>query len=407
MPTWLPRGAIVLAVFVAAGGVAGTGAAQPFGAGAVCPPRPVCGVVPGAAVTGVGGSFGNGGFAAGYAMQVSRAGWFGGLGGGWCGQPAFASACPPRWCGPCWPSFSGCAPWGGWSFGRPGCGLGGWYGGSRFFGSQTLVIGGFGGRLFSGAAVPCATPWWWGGYPANWLPGCAVTPFGVVCSPYATLLPAGFGPQFGPAGVMPFLGASAGPRVVNPINMNINGGVALASRPRPPAPAAVVPGLPSATVRRVAESGRRRAAALVSAGDRQVRAAAGDAAPLRAALASYRRAAVAERDCPDTFIRQAIVHAALGDHAAGDEALAKAVALDARLGAAAPVDGDARDPIFAAGNGPRRSVLAARGDALIALMAAPEGGGHDSADLAWVARQWSARWGDGPAGLAGLAAAGR
>lgn len=393
------RGAIAMVAVAVTSGAARVADAQVIGGAAGCVPRPVCGVSPGGAI-GIGGSFGNAGFASGYSMQVSRVGW----GGGWCGQPAFASPCLPRWCGPCWPSFSACAPWGGWSFGWPGYGLGGWYGGSRFFGSQTVVIGGLGGTFVSGAVVPGVSPWWWGGYPANWLPGCAVTPFGVVCSPYATLLPSGFGPQFGPAGVLPFLGASARPRPAMPVN----GGVALASRPQPPAPAAVVPGLPSATVRRATESGRRRAAALVSAGDRQVRAAAGDPAMLRAALATYRRAAAAERDCPDMFIRQAIVHAALGDRAAGDEALARAVDLDARLGAAAEaVAGDAGDPIFAASRGPRRSALAARGDALIAAMAADDGGGRDAAGLAWVAQRWSARWGDGPAGLAGLAAAGR
>lgn len=403
MRTHVLRGTIALLVVVVIAGAARDGVAQVIGGGVGCAPRPVCGVSSGGAI-GIGGSFGNAGFAAGYSMQLSRAAWSGGWGGGWCGQPVFASACLPRWCGPCWPSFAGCGPWGGgWSFGWPGRGIGGWYGGSRFFGSQSVVIGGLGGTFFSGAAVPCVSPWWWGGYPANWLPGCAVTPFGVVCSPYATLLPAGFGPQFGPAGVRPFLGAAVRPRSGHAAAA----GPALVSRPRPPVPSTVVPGLPSATVRRAAESGRRRAADLVAAGDRQVRAAAGDASMLRAALAAYRRAAAAERDCPDTFIRQAIVHAALGDRAAGDEALARAVALDARLAAPAPVAGDARDPIFAADTGPRRSVLAARGDALIAAMAAPDEGGHEAADLAWVAQRWSACWVDGAAGLAGLAAAGR
>lgn len=399
MRTHVSRGAIAALVLVAMSAAPQIGSAQGIGPAAGCAARPVRGVPFGGAI-GSGGSFGNAGFASGYSMQLSRAAWS----GGWCGQPAFASVCLPRWCGPCWPSFSGGAPWGGWSFGWPGCGIGGWYGGSRFYGSQTVVGGGLGGRFFSGAAVPCVSPWWWGGYPANWLPGCAVTPYGVVCSPYATLLPSGFGPQFGPAGVMPFLGASARPRNANPASA----GVALASRPRPPAPSAVVPGLPSATRRQAAESGRRRAAALVASGDRQVRHASGDATALRAALATYRRAEAAERDSPDTFIRQAIVHAALGDRAAGDEALARAVALDARLGAAGEaVAGDAGDPIFATSRGPRRSALAARGAVLIAAMAAQDDGTHDAAGLAWVAQRWSARWGDGPDGLADLATAAR
>jgi len=385
----LLRGAIALVVCVAVSGASRVAVAQFVGGAGGCPPRPVCGVASGGTI-GIGGSFGNAGFAAGYSMQLSRAAWSGGWSGGWCGRPAFAPICPPSWCGP---SFPACGPWGGWSFGWPGCGIGGWYGGSRFLGSQTVAIGGLGGTFFSGAAVPCVSPWWWGGYPANWLPGCAVTPFGVICSPYATLLPAGFGPQFGPAGVRPFLGSAARPRIGTPPGA----AVAVASRPRPP-----LPGMPRGADRRAAtESGRRRAADLVASGDRQVRAAAGDATALRVALATYRRAAAAERDCPDTFIRQAIVHAALGDRAAGDEALAKAVALDARLGAAAEAGaGDTGDPVFSARPGSGRSVLAARGDALIAVMAEDDEGRRDAEGLAWLGQRWSARWVDGLGGLA-------
>jgi hypothetical protein len=355
-----------------------------------CPPQPQC-VGPAIQTITIGGSFGNAGFGTGYGTQVSRAAW----GGGWCGQPIVPSCgpvvapCGPQWCSPC-------RPWGGWSFGWPGCGIGGWYGRSRFFGSQSIFIAGSGGSFFSGGVVPWVGPWWYGGGPANWLPGCAITPFGVVCSPYATLLPPGVGPQFGPAAIFPFFGATSTPRV-GAIASRQAGRIGVA---RPVAAASVVP--PQRTPRSSTEAGRRRAASLVAAGDRQVREADGDPTKLRAALASYRRAESVERDSPDTFIRQAIIHAALGDRAASDGAIARAVALDARLGARIAVPsgtGDA-DTVFG-DHGPATgpTAVAARGDAIIRMIAGDREAG-EAGSLDRLARQWSDRWIEGLGGLA-------
>lgn len=366
----------------------------------VCPPLPQCGGPVTQTIT-IGGSFGNAGFSSGYGVQVSRAAW----GGGWCDGPLVSGCgpilpgCGPRWCGPC-------QPWGGWSFGWPGCGIGGWCGASRSFGVRSIFIGGGGGAFFSGGVVPWVAPWWFGGGPANWMPGCAMTPYGVVCSPYATLLPPGVGPQFGPAAIFPFFGAAAAPRV---------GSVAVRQAARVTA-ARQVAGAATATPPRVprasTEAGRRRAAGLVAAGDRQVRDAEGDPMKLRAALATYRRAEAAERDSPDTFIRQAIVHAALGDGPASDQAIARAVALDARLGTrveAARPDGNPvfHDQVFRdQGHGAGPTMIAARGEAIIRTIAG-ERRGVEAGSLGWLARRWSDRW-DATAGRwAGLAAAAR
>ena len=140
----------------------------------------------------------------------------------------------------------------------------------------------------------------------------------------------------------------------------------------------------------------------MAAGDRQVREADGDPTKLRAALASYRRAESVERDSPDTFIRQAIIHAALGDRAASDGAIARAVALDARLGARIAVPsgtGDA-DTVFG-DDGPATgpTAVAARGDAIIRMIAGDRQAG-ETGSLERLARQWSDRWIEGLGGLA-------
>lgn len=369
-------------------GIVACGAALAFAQ--PCPPQHQC-VGPAIQTITIGGSFGNAGFGTGYGTQVSRAATF----GGWCGQPVVPSCgpvvspCGPQWCSPC-------RPWGGWSFGWPGCGIGGWYGRSRFFGSQSIFVAGSGGSFFSGGVVPWVGPWWYGGGPANWLPGCSITPFGVVCSPYATLLPPGVGPQFGPAAIFPFFGATATPRV-GAIASRQAGRIGVT---RQVAAASMAP--PQRTPRSGTEAGRRRAASLVATGDRQVREADGDPTKLRAALASYRRAESVERDSPDTFIRQAIIHAALGDRAASDGAIAKAVALDARLGARIAVpsgSGDART-VFgddAPATGP--TAVQARGDAIIRMIAGDREA-MPSGSLDRLARQWSDRWIEGLGGLA-------
>lgn len=394
----------------------------------VCRPQPVCGGG-GSAVIGVGGSFGNAGFGAGYSIQIGRTvsatSWcgpgfvssYGGRGYGAygayrCGSHGYgyeygspgsgcgyAAGCGPRWCGPCGPRFwNGCNPcgYGGWSLGWPGYGIGGWSGGGSWLGGESVFVAG-GGTLFSGGVRPWAMPWpwWYGGYPATWWPGYAVTPFGTFFTPYGTLLPPGAGPRFGPAGIFPLPGFAGARRA------DARGSRPVANE-RQAAGADAITATASQvrrerTVRAVTASGRRRAAGHVAKGDRLLREAGADPVKLRTALAAYRQAAAAERDQPDTCIRQAIVLAALGDRAGVDAALATAVTLDGRLasGARTVATADA-DPIF---GGPRDvAPLAVRGHAIIMEIAG--GAAVDDAPLAWLADSWSASWVDGIAGLA-------
>jgi len=368
-----------------------------------CGQVPVC--VP--AVASSGGSFGNVGFAAAASMCSSRTIWTGVQ----CGQPV--SLCPPTWCAPC-------LPCGGWSFGWPGWGIGswsgygiggshrytiggwprwgigGWHGNWRSSGTQTIVIGGP-GTFITGNAVP----WWWGG-------NCAVPCVPLAAHPRMLGISCGVGPAT--AGVPLFQVAAA--QFAGGHRMPPRAGFGQPAGPgagmQPAGPGAGSANQRPGVLRRLTATGvtqpgnetrRRRAADLVAAGDRHLRGSAGGEPALRAALAAYRRAAAADRDCPDTFIRQALVHAALGDRAACDAAIAEAVALDGRL-SAAPVAA-AADPVFGAAGGD--SSLPARGDRLIAEIAAPaRDGDAPAADLRWLSARWAGR---GTGGLDRLAAA--
>jgi hypothetical protein len=151
---------------------------------------------------------------------------------------------------------------------------------------------------------------------------------------------------------------------------------------------------------------RRRAATLMAAGDRHLAAAAGDSQRLRAALDAYRRAATAAADEPDAFIREALALVALGQEAAADRAIARAVAIDGRLaGAAETAFADAPpDPVF--GDRPlgAPSPLATRGQAILRDVVAAARSAHDDAGgeadvaathLARLASTWAGRWQDG------------
>jgi hypothetical protein len=326
--------------------------------------------------------YGNAGYAAGYSVACTRAVW----GGDWCG-PRRAWACGPRiprWCGPCVPFASPrCGP--GWWFGSP-C-FGGWYGGGwyRGYDSVFLSTAAGGGTFFSGAIVPYPT--WYGG-PANWLPGWGVTPWGVSATPYGTLLPAGVGPQFGPAGVLPYLGISAAttPAAGSPMNRTPS--------PRPVIAAAELPNGRDVSIRASTGLARLRAARLVASGDEQLRKAAGDATKLTAALASYRQAAAAAEDQPDTHVRQAIVLTALNRQTDAESAIRRAIAADGRLAdqpAAGPLQSASRpDPVFDRRPADGSAAIARRGDEILR-----EIGGGAAADreaVAWLANCWSHRW---------------
>lgn len=327
-------------------------------------------------------AYGNAGYGAGYSISgVGRQRWGDGYwsGGGVCG---------PWWRGGChvggWPSCGG----GGFWFGWPGLGFGGCYGSSRWGGADAVILSvpqGGGATFFSGRQVPFVTgvvPVV-GGWPTNWYPGYAVGPWGWY--PYAVPAPVGVGPQFGPAGILPFLGADA--RGV------ANGGLAAA----PPQGARQVAAARVPAPRLVNDAARRRAARLVATGDRHLRETrANTPARARAAVDAYRRAAAAAPDDPDIRVREALALVALGDANAADAALVRATAIDGRLAAAPPRRGDAPpDPVFGDRAAGAPAPLAARGAALLR-----EIGAADEAGVEWLAARWGDRWAGAAAAVA-------
>ena len=325
-------------------------------------------------------------------------------------QPQTASAWHGRWrAGLCGVGFR---PWCGPVFG-PRC-YGGWYGGSRFFASETVSLGGpCGGGFFSGSvnSFVLGGPRWWGrpcwSGPAFGLP-CTFYPYSYGCgyggpilvSPYGGWLPASIAPVYGPAGVLPFMGvmgASTNPPAARLAALPpILPGLQLAARD----PARTIP------TRSSNGEARLRAGRLVAIGDRHLRAAVLNPAKMPAALDAYRRAAIIAPDLADTFLRQAIVLTALDRAAAAAQAVDRAVALDARLGSDAPAALAARerltpDPVFGDQPDSGPTTLAARTQSLLARVfqdvpAARGGARADAAAGNWIVDRWLQQW-QGPA----------
>ncbi len=304
---------------------------------------------------------GNGGYAAGYSMTVSRGasrGWS--LGGGWgYGCESRSRACPPfgawaacGWAGRCGPRICGGL---GYRFGWPAFGFGGWAGCSTIFGSQSVFLAtpqAGGATFFSGAVVPYLVPY--------------AVPYPV---PYALPYPVPwFGVRSGPPGPMPVVAAAPG---ADPAGLS--GGRAR-QRPLPPPRVAAV-------------RGRQRARVLVAKGDQLLRESGGDATALKAVAETYRRAAAAAADDPEIHIRHAIALAAAGRHKEADAAVSKAMAIDGRL-----ADHPVGEPL----------AVVARGAAILRAIAQVEVGplpGH----LADVAAIWA---GERGGAVVRLAAAG-
>lgn len=326
-------------------------------------------------------AYGNAGYAAGYSIAGVRCNRWGS--GFW----SSGGVCGPWWRGGC---HAGGRPacGGGYWFGWPGLGFGGCQGASSWGGCDSVILAvppGGGANFFSGRQVPFVTgvvPVV-GGWPMNWYPGYAVGPVGWY--PVAVPAPVGVGPQFGPAGILPFLGADA--------RGAATGGLAAA---RPAFPRHVA-SRAAAVPRPVNDAARRRAARLVATGDRILREARVDApAPLRAAIDSYRRAAAAAPDDPDIRIREALALVALGDAGGADAALVRATAIDGRLAGPPPRRGDAvLDPVFGDRPADAPPPFAVRGAAILR-----EIGGADVADVAWLAARWSDRWAGAAAAVA-------
>lgn len=330
--------------------------------------------------------YGNVGFASGYGMSLTRVGWcgprFGGClpAAGWCG-PSWGWGCRPLFCGP---RFGWGGPWwGGWR--------------ARCYESVYLASPGWGGAtFFSGGVCPYPVPYvgygYAPGFPATWVPAWGV-PLGGVAYPYGYGLPAAIAPQFGPAGVLPYMrlaGATANPSA---------GAVVAAGDRRAPRTtvAARVPPAPqrAVAVRASNRVSRLRAARLVALGDRDLREAERDRAKLTAALDHYRRAIAAAPDQPDHHVREAVVLEALGRRDQADEALARAVAIDGRLGAGGDGAGPS-DPVFDPRPADGRPALAVRGAEILAAIGRQAGGNEGAREsLAWVSDRWSRRWNAG------------
>jgi hypothetical protein len=344
-------------------------------------------------------AYGNVGYAAGYSVATTRWGW----GGGWCG---------PRWGGWCGPRWGwGCRPW-AWGC-NPGWGWGGWYGGTTYgcvdAVSLSVPIGG-GATFFSGGFVPypvCYPAYGGWGYPTTWLP------FGYGAAYGGGVLPSAFLPQFGPAGVLPYLGVTAS-------TANANAGAIVARTAAATSARPVIAAASQADGRSVAIRGsnglaRLRAARLVAVGDRNLREANGSRVKLTAALDAYQRAAAIAQDQSDTHVRQAITLVALGRQDQADQAVARAVAIDGRLGEtqmSGPVAGLqanlTHDPVFGGRPAGTPDGFTVRGAAIlreIGRQAGANDAAHDS--VAWLADRWSQRWDRGLAALAANAALAR
>ena len=333
----------------------------------------------------------------------------------WC-QPQTASAWFGRWqrgfygagfrpfCGPAF----GPRVYGGW---------GGWYGGTRFAYSDSVYVSGPFGGLFSGAVSSYVIgPRWCGpAYFGGWR-GCGwgggygwngYYPYGYGCWGYPSIVvspyPGSFGPVYGPAGVLPYMGLSAS------VPASVTARTSAGATAPPPAPQLALgraaPAAPAAAIAVRASNGvaRLRAARLVAVGDRHMRTALHDSAKLASALDAYRRAATIAPDQADTFLRQAIVLTALERADDAAKAVDRAVAIDARLGddVAAAVAAQERlppDPVFGDRPDTGPTTLISRSSGLLARIFPKEPAGADPAVPAmpavpnWIATRWSQQW---------------
>ncbi len=291
------------------------------------------------------------------------------------GQPRSASAWHCGWraahCGfghrPFCPPASGLGYGVGYGLGY-GAGFGGWgFGGWGIssYRSFSCWTPGF----YSGWSYPCVSY----AYPAFGY-GCGWYPYSpVIFTPSWNCYPSAFAPVYGPAGVRPFMQFGA-----------------------TPSPAAGVRHV--AAIRASNAGSRLRAGKLVATGDRHLRAAVNDPAKLAAALEAYRRAATIAPDQPDTFLRQAIALTALERDADAKAAVARAVAIDGRLGedaeaAVAAAERLPPDPVFGDAPAAGPTALASRSASLLGRIFR-NGAADDAPAGNWIAARWSRQWQD-------------
>ena len=324
-------------------------------------------------------------------------------------QQAAAWPCRWRaaWCGPrpaCVQPFAfrpWCRPDFAYGAGFGGYGIGGY--GFSSYRSYTYATPGFyssfGGPGFGGWG--CGYPIY--GYRACGYPFWGYRPYG--CGWY---FPSGFAPVFGPAGVMPYLGISStingsSATVASFASQPQAAGRVVAAQVNPPArPIRAAVGPAVATIRASNAIARRRAGRLLATGDGHLRNAVERPVALANALDAYRRAAAIAPDLPDTFLRQAIVLTAQGRDDDAQAAVARAVAIDARLGedtaaAVAAADRLPPEPAFRLARNGGPTPLAARSMNLLDRIFKAEGNaGADAAgvNVNWIADRWSRQWQD-------------
>lgn len=264
---------------------------------------------------------------------------------------------------------------------RPICGLG-------YAGGYSFSVGGYG--FASYRSYSSWTPGFYSGcfYQAF---GCGWYPYNpVIYTPSFNCYPSAFAPVYGPAGVLPFMGIGSASSPAASVQ-------AIAARPTAVRPRALV------AVRSSNADARLRAGRLVAVGDRHLRDSIDAPAKLVKALDAYRRAATIAADQPDIYLRQAIVLTAINRGGDAASAVARAVAIDARLGSdpqATLAAADRLPPVPALGRpavGPITQVgqtaLAARSASLLGRIFKDSPAGDD-AEVNWIADRWSRQWAD-------------
>lgn len=277
-------------------------------------------------------------------------------------DPLPASAVMARGAGDGWQSQGGVVgPWwtgssagvqppaadGGFWFGFPGLGFGGSQGSTRSLGgvgSTLTTMPGADGMISSGRLIPFVT------------------------------------------GVIPVVGSGSPTPATRP-----GSGPLMLPSTRPAAQ--TMPPQTQPPIRPSTPASRARARKLVAAGDRQLLSAGDGPAAARAALDEYRAAGRFAQDDCDILIRQAILHAALGQSDAAERALARAVLIDGRLATPRP-SGEASEQSPWPGTTP---AMATRGEAILCDLANSvdeplTADGPARATLDWLAAAWQAHW---------------
>ena len=275
-----------------------------------------------------------------------------GAGNGWQSQGGVVG---PWWTG----SNSGVQPPaadGGFWFGFPGLGFGGSQGSTRSLGgvgSTLTTTPGADGMISSGRLIPFVT------------------------------------------GVIPVVGSGSSAPTAWPHSSPM---MLPSTRPAAPRPAtlAAPPQTGWAPIRPSTPASRARAQKRVAAGDAHLLSAGDGPTVARAALAEYRAAGRFAQDDCDILIRQAILHAALGQSDATERAIARAVLIDGRL--AEPLTSTSANGTGHANQPPAPvPAVAARGETILRELS-DSGGQPPAADpparavLDWLAAAWQTHW---------------